>query len=149
MRRRKFQRTAARKKKEASESAAHALQKTRARFGIGAAGPLKGAMSSPWLPTHNAERRKPRRPRIAFRARHSPKISSTNANGRKVPKKLRLLSARCAAKPNELVRPTIREHFNTFQRGSTTTSGLQEKAHKSGTDHVSFTKTHCAQSASH
>ena len=76
-------------------------------------------------------------------------IVSTNTNGRRVPKKRRLLSARCAAKPNKSVRPTIKEHFNTFQRGSTATSGLQEKAHKSGNDHVSFTKTHRTKSASH
>jgi hypothetical protein len=47
MRRRKFQKTAARKKKEAREGAARALQQTKARLGIGAAGPLKGAISSP------------------------------------------------------------------------------------------------------
>jgi hypothetical protein len=47
MRRRKFQKAAALKKKEARESAARALQKTKARLGIGAAGPLKGAISSP------------------------------------------------------------------------------------------------------
>jgi len=47
MRRRKFQKAAARKKKEARESAARALQKTKARFGIDAAGSLKGAMRSP------------------------------------------------------------------------------------------------------
>jgi hypothetical protein len=47
MRRRKFQRAAAQKKKEARESAARALQKTKARLGIGTARPLKGAMSSP------------------------------------------------------------------------------------------------------
>jgi len=47
MRRRKFQKAAARKKKEARESAARALQKTKAKLGIGRAGPLKGAMSSP------------------------------------------------------------------------------------------------------
>jgi hypothetical protein len=47
MRRRKFQKAAARKKKEALASAARALQKTKERLGIGAAGPLKGATSSP------------------------------------------------------------------------------------------------------
>jgi len=44
---RKFQKTIARKKKEARESAARALQKTKARLGISTAGPLKGAISSP------------------------------------------------------------------------------------------------------
>jgi hypothetical protein len=47
MHRRKFQKTAARKKKEARESAARALQKTKARLGIGTVGLLKGAISSP------------------------------------------------------------------------------------------------------
>src|SRR5262250_1487613 len=47
MHRRKFQKAAARKKKEARESAVRALQKTKARLGIGTAGPLKGAISSP------------------------------------------------------------------------------------------------------
>jgi hypothetical protein len=47
MPRRKFQKAAARKKKQARESAARALQETKARFGIDAAGPLKGAISSP------------------------------------------------------------------------------------------------------
>jgi hypothetical protein len=47
MRRRKFQRAAARKKREARKGAARALQKTKARLGIGTAGSLKGAMSSP------------------------------------------------------------------------------------------------------
>jgi hypothetical protein len=47
MRRRKFQKAAARKKKEALASAARALQKTKERLGIGAAGPLKGATPSP------------------------------------------------------------------------------------------------------
>ena len=47
MRRRSFQKAAARKKKQARESAARALQKTKARFGIDAAGPLKGATRSP------------------------------------------------------------------------------------------------------
>src|SRR5262249_54480630 len=58
MRRRKFQKTAARKKKEARESAARALQKTRARWGIGTAGPLKGAISSPLAAL--AQRRTPK-----------------------------------------------------------------------------------------
>jgi hypothetical protein len=47
MHRRKFQKTAARKKNEARESAARALQKTKARLGIGTVGLLKGAISSP------------------------------------------------------------------------------------------------------
>jgi hypothetical protein len=47
MRRRKFQKAIARKKREARESAAPALQKTKARFGIDAAGLLKGATRSP------------------------------------------------------------------------------------------------------
>ena len=47
MRRRKFHKTAARKKREARETAARALQKTRARLGIRTVGPLKGAISSP------------------------------------------------------------------------------------------------------
>ena len=47
MRRRKFQKDAARKKKEARESAARSLQKTKVRLGIGTARPLKGAISSP------------------------------------------------------------------------------------------------------
>src|SRR5262249_4775339 len=47
MHRRQFQKTAARKKKEARESAARALQKTKARLGIGTTGPLKSAISSP------------------------------------------------------------------------------------------------------
>ena len=47
MRRRRFQKTAARKKKEARESAARALQRTKARLGIGTAGLLKGAILSP------------------------------------------------------------------------------------------------------
>jgi hypothetical protein len=47
MRRRRFQKAAGRKKKEARESEARALQKTKARLGIGTARPLKGAISSP------------------------------------------------------------------------------------------------------
>jgi hypothetical protein len=55
MRRRKFQKAAARKKKEARESAARALQKTKTRLGIGTAGALKGAKLSP-LPAHTRSR---------------------------------------------------------------------------------------------
>ena len=47
MRARRFQKSAARKKKEARESAARALQNTKARLGIDAAGPPKGSMPSP------------------------------------------------------------------------------------------------------
>jgi hypothetical protein len=47
MRARKFHKAGGRKKKEARESAARALQKMKARFGIDAAGPLKGATPSP------------------------------------------------------------------------------------------------------
>jgi hypothetical protein len=46
MRARKFEKSVARKKKEARESAARALQKTKARFGIDAAAPIKGATPS-------------------------------------------------------------------------------------------------------
>src|SRR5262249_11630373 len=59
MRHRKFQKTIARKKKEARESAARALQKTKARLGIVTAGSLKGAMSSPLAA--DTQRRTPKR----------------------------------------------------------------------------------------
>ena len=58
MRRRKFQKAIARKKREARESAACALQNTKAGLGIGTAGPLKGAISSSFgcsCPAKNAE----------------------------------------------------------------------------------------------
>jgi hypothetical protein len=47
MRARKFQKAAGRQKKEAREGAARALQKTKAKFGIKKAGPLRGARPSP------------------------------------------------------------------------------------------------------
>jgi hypothetical protein len=65
MRRRRFEKATARKKKEARESAARALQKTRARFGISAAGPLKGAKSSPLAAV--TQRRMPKTARTSDR----------------------------------------------------------------------------------
>jgi hypothetical protein len=47
MPRRKFQKAASRKKKEARENAARALQKTKAKVDIDAASPLKGVTPSP------------------------------------------------------------------------------------------------------
>src|SRR5262245_25832304 len=103
MRRRKFQKAAARKKKEARESAARALQKTKARFGIDAAGSLKGAMRSP-LAT-DTQRRAPKTAPTSDRipVPRPPRISSTNTSGSKEPKKLRLQCERCVGKANRLL----------------------------------------------
>jgi hypothetical protein len=149
MHRRKFQKTAARKKKEARESAARALQKTKARLGIGTVGLLKGAISSPLAAVTSEERRKQRQPLIAFQARRSPRISSTNTIGSKESRRLRLQSARCAGKPPRSLQPIIRERSNTYQRGSRPMNGLRERALQSGSNHVFFTQTNRAQFATH
>ena len=148
MPRRKFQKAASRTKKEARENAARALQKTKAKVDIDAVSPLKGVTPSPLVA--DTYRRAPKTAPTSDRIPgYAPAKDIFHEHKWKEPKKRRLLSAKCAGKPGRSVRPTTREHFNTFRRGSTAMSGLQEKAPRSGSDHVPFTETHRAQSASH